>query len=101
MKELFEKQDILLRTVSMQFVRSYMQSINWDAQMIALRGPRGVGKTTLMLQYIKSHYPTYSRKVLFCSLDTMYFANHTLLELVSTFVKQGGVHIFFDVRIFT
>lgn len=96
MKELFEKQDILLRTVSMQFVRSYMQSINWDAQMIALRGPRGVGKTTLMLQYIKSHYPTYSRKVLFCSLDTMYFANHTLLELVSTFVKQGGVHIFFD-----
>ncbi|MBR5434946.1 MAG: AAA family ATPase [Bacteroidales bacterium] len=96
MQSLFEKHDIMLRNTSLGFVRSYMQTINWSAQMIALRGARGVGKTTLMLQYIKQNYTAYSRKVLYCSLDTLYFANHNLVELVSDFVKQGGEHLFLD-----
>ena len=96
MQSLFEKHDIMLRNTSLGFVRSYMQTINWSAQMIALRGARGVGKTTLMLQYIKQNYAAYSRKVLYCSLDTLYFANHNLVELASDFVKQGGEHLFLD-----
>ena len=96
MQSLFEKHDIMLRNTSLGFVRSYMQAINWDTQMIALRGARGVGKTTLMLQYIKQNYPAYSRKVLYCSLDIIYFANHNLVDLASDFVKQGGEHLFLD-----
>ena len=96
MQSLFEKHDLMIRNTSLGFVRSYMQTINWDAQMIALRGPRGVGKTTLMLQYIKQYYPAYSRKVLYCSLDTIYFANHNLVDLASDFVKEGGKHLFLD-----
>lgn len=96
MQSLFEKHDIMLRNTTLGFVRSYMQTINWSAQMIALRGARGVGKTTLMLQYIKQNYPAFSRKALYCSLDTIYFANHNLVSLASDFVKQGGVHLFLD-----
>lgn len=67
-----------------------MYQINWDAQLVAIKGPRGVGKTTLMLQYMKQHYEVYSREVLYCTLDSVYFSNHTLLELVDVFVKMEG-----------
>ena len=63
---------------------------------MAIRGPRGVGKTTLMLQYMKLHYEVYSREVLYCTLDSVYFSNHTLLELADVFVKNGGKHLFLD-----
>ena len=68
-----------------------MYQINWDAQLVAIKGPRGVGKTTLMLQYMKQHYEVYSREVLYCTLDSVYFSNHTLLELVDVFVKNGSI----------
>lgn len=96
METLFEKHDILIRNTKTNFVRSIMDDIDWDAHLIALRGPRGVGKTTLMLQYIKLNYQPYSRDVLYCSLDTMYFASHSLLSLASDFYKQGGKHLFLD-----
>ena len=79
-----------------QMIVFVMYQINWDAQLIAIKGPRGVGKTTLMLQYMKQHYEIYSREVLYCTLDSVYFSNHTLLELVDVFVKNGGKHLFLD-----
>ena len=96
MHTLFEKQDRLLKFTSTKIVRQLMHQINWDAQLIAIKGPRGVGKTTLMLQYIKRQYREYSREVLYCSLDTVYFSHHSLLELVDEFYKNGGKHLFLD-----
>lgn len=96
METLFAKQDRLLMLTSTDIIRTLMHQINWDAQLIAIKGPRGVGKTTLMLQYIKQHYSVYSREVLYCTLDSVYFSNHTLLELVDTFYKNGGKHLFLD-----
>lgn len=96
METLFAKQDRLLALTSTKIIRTLMSRINWDAQLISIKGPRGVGKTTLMLQYMKLHYKTYSREVLYCTLDSVYFSNHTLLELVDNFVKNGGKHLFLD-----
>lgn len=96
METLFAKQDRLLMLTSTEIVRTLMHRINWNAQLIAIRGPRGVGKTTLMLQYIKQHYEAYNREALYCTLDSVYFSNHTLLELVDTFYKHGGKHLFLD-----
>ena len=56
METLFAKQDRLLLLTSTEIIRTLMHRINWDAQLVAIRGPRGVGKTTLMLQYMKLHY---------------------------------------------
>ena len=69
METLFAKQDRLLLLTSTEIIRTLMHRINWDAQLVAIRGPRGVGKTTLMLQYMKLHYEVYSREVLYCTLD--------------------------------
>ncbi|MDW7580601.1 AAA family ATPase [Bacteroides ovatus] len=44
---------------------------------MAIRGPRGAGKTTLMLQYMKLHYEIYSRDVHYCALDSVYFSNQS------------------------
>ena len=71
METLFAKQDRLLSLTSTEIIRTLMYQINWDAQLVAIKGPRGVGKTTLMLQYMKQHlfldevhkYPTWSKEI--------------------------------------
>lgn len=96
METLFNKQERLLRLTSTRIVRTLMQRINWNAQLIAIRGPRGVGKTTLMLQYLKQHYEPGSHEALYCSLDAVYFSGHSLLQLAETFYQNGGKHLFLD-----
>lgn len=65
METLFAKQDRLLSLTSTEIIRTLMYQINWDAQLVAIKGPRGVGKTTLMLQYMKQHYEVIAGK---CSI---------------------------------
>ncbi len=96
MDSLFAKQERLLAQTDTRIVRELMHSIHWNNRLIAIRGSRGVGKTTLMRQYIKLNYPAGSREVLYCSLDGIYFSNHTLLELVEQFYLQGGKRLFLD-----
>ena len=96
MEKLFEKKEQLLRLTSMDIIRDAANSIDWDAQLICIRGARGVGKTTIMLQYIKSHYKSFSNEVLYCSLDSIYFSTHTLIDLAEQFYKNGGKHLFLD-----
>lgn len=96
MDKLFERHDVYLSLVPMDYVRNLMHLINWDARLIAIRGPKGVGKSTLLLQYIKSHFDADDRHVLYCSADTNYFATHTLTEVADNFAKIGGKWLFID-----
>lgn len=96
MEKLFERHDIYLSMVSMDYVRNIMHRINWEARLLIIRGPKGVGKSTLMLQYIKQHFQPDDRHVLYCSADTNYFATHTLVEVADKFVKLGGQWLFID-----
>jgi predicted AAA+ superfamily ATPase len=64
METLFAKQDRLLDRTQVSLDRHQIHEINWNARLLAIRGARGVGKSTLMLQYIKTHYAQYSREVL-------------------------------------
>lgn len=84
----------LLRETSSDFHRYMYGHINWKSRMIGLTGPRGVGKTTLVLQYIKEKLP--QNKALYISAEDLYFSSHTLLELADSFTKQGGEHLFID-----
>lgn len=73
-----------------------MKTVHWEKQLVAIRGSRGVGKTTLMRQYIKQNYGTKAGKALYCVMDSMYFTNHTLLDLAERFHLMGGEHLFLD-----
>lgn len=96
MEALFKKHQILISQVSMGIIRDIMNDINWEKQLVAIRGSRGVGKTTLMRQYIKQKYGVQAGKALYCVMDSMYFTNHTLLDLAENFHLIGGEHLFLD-----
>jgi len=90
MEELFKKQEILLRTTDVKFIRSFMQHVNWEAPMLCIRGARGVGKSTLLKQYIKRRFPEGSEEVLYCSLDSVFFATNSILSVAEKFHQHGG-----------
>ncbi len=96
MDVLLEKHNQFLQVVPMQIVRDCINDIDWSAPMLSIRGPKGVGKSTLMRQYIKTHFDADDRSVLYCSLDSVYFASHTLLETAKHFYLEGGRHLFLD-----
>lgn len=62
--------------------------------MFGLVGPRGVGKTTMVLQYIKQHLSLAD--TLYITMDHLYFSAHTLIEVADKFYKQDGKHLFID-----
>ncbi len=96
MDKLIEKYQRILAGTPMNIVRDCAKSINWEAQLLAIRGAKGVGKTTMMLQYIKQHFSPSDMSVLYCSLDSTYFSNHDLLEFIDSFYKHGGKRLFLD-----
>lgn len=85
---------VLLRETKLDFKRYMFSRINWENRMIGLTGPRGVGKTTLILQYIKEHINV--KEALYVSAEDFYFADHTLLELADKFSTMGGRYLFVD-----
>jgi hypothetical protein len=76
-------------------VRKYLHKIDWSNRIIGIKGSRGVGKTTLILQYIKMNFKA-NNQVLYASLDNMYFASNTLYNLADTFHKRGGILLALD-----
>lgn len=96
METLYNKHRILISQASLDIVRDMMTTISWDRQLVAIRGSRGVGKTTLMRQYIKQRYGTQAGEALYCAMDSIYFTNHSLLDLAERFHTMGGKHLFLD-----
>jgi predicted AAA+ superfamily ATPase len=76
------------------FVRSQISYLQQTERLIGIKGSRGVGKTTLLLQYAKLHLK--SNHKIYISLDNPYFAKNNLLEFVDEFVKNGGEYLLLD-----
>lgn len=96
MDRLIEKFRSKLQYTSTSFVRGNMDAIEWKARLIGIKGPRGVGKTTLMLQHIKLHLQAEIAHTLYVSLDDIWFSDNKLADLVDLFVKRGGQFLFLD-----
>lgn len=94
MEKLFEYSNRLINEVDTSFFRYMYNQINWQNRMICLIGPRGVGKTTLVLQYIKQNLNP--AETLYVTVEDFYFVNNRITELVDTFVKYGGKYLFID-----
>ena len=94
MDKLFEQFQKLIRETDTSFFRYIYYDINWKNRMIGLIGPRGVGKTTLILQYIKENLNP--NETLYVTAEDFYFADNKLIDLASEFVKLGGKYLFID-----
>lgn len=83
-----------LKQTTSAFHRYMYDKISWTSRMFGLVGPRGVGKSTIVLQYIKENRAF--RKMFYLSADHLYFSTQTLFDTVGQFVKEGGEQIFID-----
>ncbi|MEX2485033.1 MAG: AAA family ATPase [Brumimicrobium sp.] len=90
-----EKFQRKIQETSLEFVRILMNQISWESRLIGIKGARGVGKTTLLLQYIKKNLPL-NEETLYISLDNIWFAENRLSDLTDSFVKKGGKYLFLD-----
>ncbi|MDR1552701.1 MAG: AAA family ATPase, partial [Prevotellaceae bacterium] len=93
MDTLIEKQQVLLARTTTAFKRYMYDKIPWESRMIGLTGPRGVGKTTMLLQYIREKN---DKNTLYVSADDIYFSRYRLSDLANEFYKNGGKQLFID-----
>ncbi len=70
-------------------VRGFMHTIDWQNRFIGIKGSRGVGKTTLLLQFIKQNYKP-DQTAIYVSLDNLYFTENRLYDFADLFYKKGG-----------
>lgn len=94
MRTLYQKFETLLQHTPTEFKRYLYDRISWDSRMIGIIGPRGVGKTTMILQYIKEKLD--SKKALYVSADDLYFSENRLFDLAENFSKNAGQYLFID-----
>ena len=95
MDKLFEYSNKLVREMGTSFFRYMYDEINWKSRMIGLVGPRGVGKTTLVLQYIKQNLNP--AETLYVTAEDFYFVDNRFVDLADAFfVKRGGKYLFID-----
>ena len=96
METLFVKHDRLIANTSLDVVREMMNRVHWDARLLSLQGAKGVGKSTLLKQFVKLNYQPGDRKVLYCSADTIDFSRRTIVDLAGEFVMKGGERLIID-----
>ena len=84
-----------LSTVTLDYIRPLMNAIEWEDRLIEIKGSKGVGKTTLMLQHILQAFPNID-DTLYVSLDNLWFKSYSLKELADWFYEQGGRYLFLD-----
>ena len=81
--------------IDLRFKRYLYSLINWDARIISIKGARGVGKTTMLLQYILENYEDLDR-TLYVSLDDLWFSSHDLMDLVDWADRHGVTRLYLD-----
>ena len=84
-----------LAATDLKFKRYLHGQINWDVRLLGIKGARGVGKTTMLLQHIKETAGNLD-EVFYVSLDNMWFQTHSILELVEFLYTRGVTRIYFD-----
>lgn len=94
MDNLFEQSNKLINSIDVGFQRYIYNEINWQNRMIGLIGPRGVGKTTLVLQHINKKLNPH--ETLYVNAEDFYFVENKITELADKFVKYGGKYLFID-----
>ena len=76
--------------------RALMDEIDWKARLIGIKGSRGVGKTTFLLQYAREHFGAEDRRCLYINMNNFYFQGKTLLQFATEFQQEGGQVLLID-----
>lgn len=94
-EDLYINSDRLVANSCLEYKRYLYHEINWEARMVCIRGARGVGKTTLLKQYLKENYLT-NHQAPYITLDDFWFTNHHLIDVAEYHYQHGGTVLFID-----
>lgn len=95
LQPLFDNYHRKISKIDLRFKRYLYPKINWKARFVGIQGPRGVGKTTMLLQNILENYEDIDR-TLYASLDDLWFASHSLMELVDWAYQHDVMRLYLD-----
>lgn len=95
MENLIRTSQRLVNSVQTDTIRYLYTLINWDDRLVMIKGARGVGKTTLLLQRIKEKFGP-NGSALYASCDSLWFADNRIVDLASWHYDHGGTHLYLD-----
>lgn len=96
MEAFFRTHTYLIEHTNAPVRRMLMDEINWDKRMIGIKGTRGVGKTTFLLQYAKEHFEANDRRCLYINMNNFYFQGRGIADFAGEFYKNGGKVLLID-----
>ena len=96
MEAFFRTHTYLVEHTNAPVRRLLMDEIDWSDRMIGIKGTRGVGKTTFLLQYAKEHFDTHDRKCLYININNFYFQGRGIANFAGEFYKHGGKVLLID-----
>lgn len=95
-KTLLDSSARLVSSVSMRFRRYLHTKVDWSDRLICIKGPKGTGKTTLILQHIRETFGTQCERAVYLAADHIWFSSHDIMEAVDYFNSHGYTHLFID-----
>ena len=96
MEAFFRTHRYLVEHVNAPVRRTLMDEIDWSDRMIGIKGTRGIGKTTFLLQYAKEKFDINDRQCLYINMNNFYFQGHGIAEFADEFYKHGGRVLLID-----
>ena len=96
MEAFFRTHRYLVEHVNAPVRRILMDEIDWRERMIGIKGTRGVGKTTFLLQYAKEHFPVEDRQCLYINMNNFYFQGRGIADFAGEFYYHGGRVLLID-----
>ena len=96
MEAFFRTHTYLVEHTNAPVRRILMDEIDWNDRMIGIKGTRGVGKTTFLLQYAKEHFDVRDRKCLYVNMNNFYFQGRGIADFAGEFYKRGGKVLLID-----
>ena len=92
----FRTHQYLVERIQAPVRRALMDEINWRDRLIGIKGSRGVGKTTFLLQYAKENFGPYDRRCLYINMNNFFFQGKTLFQFALEFMRGGGLVLLID-----
>ena len=96
MEAFFRTHTYLVEHVNAPVRRGLMDEIDWSDRLIGIKGTRGVGKTTFLLQYAKENFDTQDRQCLYVNMNNFYFQERGIADFAGDFVRHGGRVLLID-----
>ncbi len=96
MENFFQRHAYLIEHTDVNMTRPLMNEIDWNDRLIEIKGPRGVGKTTFLLQYAKKNFNVSIGRCLYINMNSFYFQGRGIVDFAEEFVKRGGRVLIID-----